>query len=260
MLIDSLVSHWTLDEPSGQTRSDSWGSNHLTTTTPPVAAPSVTGHLGNGVGGTVGLANYPGLANSGFSPELLDASIFTVTFWFSLVDSGAGAQMMISTNDNTSHSGWDVHQLDAGTTFTLVGTLGTVGSKGSINVNTGSSPLSYNTTYFCGFVVPGLSQVARIEVFNTLGVRVSVASSTITAAPANPIAELAIGADKTAGANHMIVGSWVDHVSYWNRALSSTELIELANGGAGSHLWQYSGYPDDGSINREGLGLGFNDN
>lgn len=219
-LLDSLVSHWRLDEVSG-VRADCHSINHLTDNN------TVTQAVGKiGSAGQFTAANLESLSivdNAAISGGDID---FTFSVWVyidSLPSSGnnrfifaqfaGGDQRYILTLSNTAGTSrfvWAVY--DGASTI--------IGSATATALGTPSTATWYHIV------------VWHDAAANVVGIRVNDTSENTAATTGAAGDSDAVFALSTAGATTTWDGR-LDSLSYWKRLLTSTEKTLLYNGGSG---------------------------
>lgn len=209
----SLVSYWKLEEASG-TRSDSYGTNHLTPTNTPGNA---AGKLGNAVALVGASSQVLVCANNA---TLQSGNIdHTVHAWV-YPGSVTGAQCIVAkTNEDTPNAAgyeWMLYLNGDKVSFLLAN------GAGSIQVLTSDAAVSLNTWYY----VEGYYDDA-----GTLGVVVNATVKTAarTTTPATTTGSLRIGGIPS---TYYLTGR-VDEVAFWKRLLTTDERAAIYNGGSG---------------------------
>jgi hypothetical protein len=245
-LTDNLVSYWTLDESSDGsgaiTRNDSHGTNHLTDNN---TTASAAGIISNGA--DFELSNSERLSIADASQTGLDLSgDFSFSFWLSLEQlpstaasvfrffdkqvGGTTRSYTILSNNNVSN-GIEVEVYGDGTTSNR--------RIGTSPVNTFSAgDVGVFRHIVCTFTLSG----------GTVRIYKDAVSQTITTNNAGSVASIfnsanafAIGGRSDGAAGNFVDGI-IDEVGVWNRVLTSDEVTELYNGGAGL-AYPFTGTP-----------------
>jgi len=221
-LTDNLVSYWKLEEASG-TRIDELATNDLT----PTATP------GNAIGkidNAVALAS----ASSQFLSKVDNASLdFTTAFswqsWVYLTDFA---------DNNTVSSKWN-YQTDGSwatqvrADFKIQTFIAATVDDAGVNYGIGDTIFSTATWYHIVVVYDGtLAAADRLKIYVNGDPETLSITGTIPASLLNSAASLNVGFWN--GLNRYMNGR-IDESAVWSRALSSTEVTSLYNGGSGSH-------------------------
>lgn len=222
-LIDNLVSYWKMDEASGN-RADSHGSNTLT------------------VNGTGGVGSAAGIINNGADLERTDSDYLSIT---------DAAQSGLDIAGSLSISMWiNLESLPAsGEIYGLMSKYGTGTTRGTPSfyydnaagirrfVYSSSSTLTTQTNCI---ITQSLSTATWYHVVVTQNtgssvVTIYVNGSSIgtgsgTASNVNNSVDFEIG---TATSASFFFDGIIDEVGIWNKVLTSTEVTDLYNAGAG---------------------------
>ena len=218
-LTDNLVSYWKADESSGN-MADSVGSNTLTNVGTCTFA---TGKINNGVVTTRNSKYMENTSSTGLNPT----GAFSINFWanWSALDT-SNWNGMLSKLDNTSRA-WGTGILNAGSgNYTVQLDLGTSG--GSSNTHSVSTPVTTNTWYMWTFVYDDSSTLVKIYKNATEIYTTSSAQSSVQAGTANVRLGWRNNPSSVDGST-----ATFDEIGFWNRAISSTEVTSLFNGGLG---------------------------
>jgi len=210
-LTDNLVSYWKLDESSGNA-ADSVGSNTLTNT----SVSYVTGKIGN--------AAQFGSGKKLTSPNdtSLNTSNFTLSAWVYFTGTNSQQSRIAERDDVSTERLWIATTGESNTTFDFYAW----NSTGTLfSANGGGTNLSQNAWHHVVATWDG-SYIKRYVDGSAYGTDLSVSGSLKGATE-----PLTIGND-TYGINRYLAGN-IDEVGIWSRALTSTEVTELYNGGAG---------------------------
>jgi hypothetical protein len=217
-----LVSYWKLDEASGQ-RNDSHGSNHLTDNN---TVGSTTGIINSGANFVAANSEYLSCASNA-SLQMSGNTDWTITAWVKLSSlPAAGADYQIVTKDDDAANSRDYtldYQKGVANGFRVYikggGTwLAQVGSEASTGV-------WYFLTAWYDSAIGNLK--LRINDTTTYTSPASGATGTDVSS-----AQFRIGAREYSG----FEGFWdgvIDEVGIWKRKLTSGEITQLYNGGAG---------------------------
>jgi len=217
ILLNNLVSHWSLDEASG-TRSDSHSSNNLTDNN---TVGNNTGIISNAADFVAANSEYLDVTSNS---ELETGDIdFTVSFWFR-ADSVTGNQFLVSKENNSANRVWRV---DLNGT-TLRGFIFTSTNTVAANVNS-SITVSTATWYHVLMWHDSSGNTLYIRVDDTTEDSAAT-SGTITAKSGSPFM---IGAEYNSGSPNNIYDGRIDEVSFWKRLLSTGEKTDLYNSGSG---------------------------
>jgi len=225
-LLTNLVSYWKLDHSSGNA-TDSVGSNTLTNNN---TATYATGKIGNGVdledGSSQSLSVADG-SQSGLDP----AGSFSISAWFKLESlPGASKYYQIickrdlgqAADDSTSqYALWYDNDGSRRLQFAL---RASGANEGVIHTATLNTAQWYH-------VVAVFTASTKIELFldNT---SVASDSTSVPASIVNTSLAFCIGKDSAGTAGQFFDGM-IDEVGFWSKALSTTEIAALYNGGNG---------------------------
>jgi hypothetical protein len=205
-LTDSLVSYWELEETSG-TRVDSHGSNDLTDLN---TVSYATGKQGNAADFERGNSEAFSLALGSTGLELKDN--FSVSFWFKAESLATYHQFYTS---GTQANQWRLG-IRSGTPqlrFTI----------DSIADYTAATTISTDTWYHIVYIKNGTN--IKIYLDNSLDLDTTVSASVTT-----PSGTAYFG--RLAGADGFLDGL-LDEFGFWGRSITSDEVAELYNSGAG---------------------------
>jgi hypothetical protein len=215
-LIDDLVSYWTLDEASG-TRADSHGSNDLADT--------------NTVTQAAGIISTAAQFTSANQERLVlsDTAIFdalsAATFAGWLYADSLAADITFASKYASSTAGFE---LTWSPTFGFAAYWMNAGFQ---NGSTGTGGYSATTWYHiaCVFDGAGGDNAARCKIYIDGVSQTLNFSGTIPASYATNAAVFKIG---MAAVSRYWNGR-IDEAGFWSRPLTSDEVTELYNGGAG---------------------------
>jgi hypothetical protein len=209
--LTGVVAYWKLDESSGNA-SDSVGSNTLTNTG---TATYSAGKINNGVNFTA-TTMYLGKSSPTGLPS--GTSAFTMATWVNFTNFSTARYFMSfgGTTNNTmptircdSSTSWVIDDNGAGTAFPAV------------------SAMSTGTWYHIVYTYPGSGNIYTAYLNGT-----SIGTADNTRAPNMGTTNVSIGSNNNTSQSSNLVGS-MDEVGIWSRALSSGEVSDLYNGGAG---------------------------
>ena len=222
-LIDNIVSYWKFDESSGNA-ADSAGSNTLTNNGSMTYSAGV---INNGATDIVANSKYFSAADSAsLTPS---SSGFSWGFWIQ-VTSITGSQEVLCKVTGATYE-YEIFMSGAGGLImglTYSGD-GTPANRSQFTTNAAALTAANTWTYI---VITAIAS-SNTVIFYVNGS--SVASSTILSAStavADTAANFAIGIYDTGTPTAGMTGQ-IDEMGLWNRVLSSSEVIELYNGGAG---------------------------
>lgn len=221
-IIDNLSAYWKMDESSGNIADSSGNSNTGTNVNTTAFA---TGKINNGADLENASSNYFSVADSASTSITGD---LTCNLWFKPESDIGDNQGLLVKRDNTTTNISYVVYITTGLNQVhfVNSTDGT--NTNSTDVNVAITALNTGTFYMISLVYTASS--GQIEVFIN-GVSVGTASSAKTSI-FNGTAPLRIGSLTDAGGTTYTDGI-LDEVGLWARALSSTEISQLYNGGAG---------------------------
>lgn len=214
-LTTNLISYWKLDESSGSA-SDSVGSNTLTNNNTITYSP---GKINNG-------ANFVAASTQYFSSSIVpnDANI-TIALWFKTT---ATATQELWGHDSTGGSGWSRRL-----------TMNNAGS-GKLELfytNVGESgQVTFDST---GTYNDGAWHYAVFTLDSSLGGALYIDGTALTtghtyyAISGGTNSNLMFGRNNNGGSPVWYLTGSLDEIGYWNRAITSTEVTQLYNGGAG---------------------------
>lgn len=222
-LTNGLVSYWKCNESSGNL-SDSHGSNTLT---PNNGASMAAGKIGNGIDLEASSSQSFSVADA--SQAGLDLGVeFTLNLWvnFESFPSGAWAAMdllnkWVATGNQRGYI-FSYRNMNSVPGLTLF--LSSNGSSSDGRTLAYTFP-SLSTWYMVTCVRNGTATEYYVN-GSSIG---SGSGGTISTAPLNNTSAFEVG---TQGAANYFDGK-MDEIGVWDRALSSTEIAELYNGGAG---------------------------
>ena len=198
-----LTAHLAFDETSGTSAADSTGNGR--TGTLQTGASFIAGKINNSVSlnGTSGYVAMPLVFNPGNQTD------FTVTAWVRLDDVGSGSPTIIQQQDGSGTGrGW-LYRNSSGRLATFLG---------------GAETASTAT-----LAIGGWYHVALIKTGSSLQLYVNGAAngSPATRTVESCIGAMRIGAHKSA--NNQYWNGMIDEVRFYNRALSGTELANVAS-------------------------------
>ena len=228
-LTDSLTAYWNLDEASG-TRIDSHAALNLTA--------NGTGGVGSGTGiGGSGTAADFELSESDYLSRASEAALqmgdidFSICGWMNM-ESGFNSMMMVAKFDvdgSTREYLVGFNYNDHAPNNRFFACLSSDGSNGTVTIldaTTFGAP-STATWYFLAFTYDAAA--------NQMGLSINdgtVDTASHTGGAAATAAEFRLGA-LDAGGPYYLMDGLLQYVGIWKRKLSSAEITELYNGGAG---------------------------
>lgn len=224
-LLDSLLAYYDLDELSGVIVNDSRGDNDGTTT----ATINQAGKLGRSE-----LFANPNAITIPYDASLIpQADEFTISLWFKLTQmpSTAGRAMFLFAYNNSAEPYQPIYislesDVDNYVAFRLTNSTGT---EFAYETDQSSVPYTTGSWYHVVCVNEGNGVNAKIYVN---GVNVSSYSSAVfTGTIASFNTNISIG-NIANGYNYAVVGN-VDEIAIFDEALTSAQVTELYNSGAG---------------------------
>lgn len=225
-LTDNLVSYWKCDESSGNL-SDSVASNTLTNTN---TATFVAGKINNGINLVRASSQYFTITDAA-QTGLDFAGSFSFSLWVNLTSlpSVAGGQFDIVSKDNVSVS--RSYSLDAQTSDKLELIV--------FNTPNQMSGLTNSAFFVSGDVGSWVHTVGTYD--SSTGTTVlykNDASQALTqfgttVSPLNGTAPFNIGCRFSSSVAQNFTNGKLDEIGVWSRVLTSTEVTQLYNGGAG---------------------------
>jgi hypothetical protein len=228
-LTTGLISYWKLDETSdgsgAVTRNDSHGTNHLTDNG---TTPSAAGKINNGSSHTPANAEFLSVAdNAGLSIS----TAFTFQAWIKI--NTLAVNLAIGGKWDYQTQGGFLFQTDQSQTDELICYIAsTLNDNGANHGYTTDANLLAGTWYHTVVVYDGsLAAANRLKIYlNAASKSLTLAGTIPTTIPDNT-ADFKIG--KFGGTLTRYFDGLIDEVGYWNRALSSAEITQLYNSGAG---------------------------
>ena len=206
-LTTNLVAYYKLDESSGNA-ADSVGSNTLVNTGVTYSAGKINnGAVFNGSSAYMTDASFPTVTGS-----------YTVAFWFKPASLGSGNRMFASWANGIA--------IDADSSTTIHAEIGNGASWLTTSANATVPTMSNGTWYYVAYVVTSTGYTIY---FNGSSVGSGTWSSD-TPVLANATLKPYLGSIQ--GTSNFYSGM-LDEIGIWSRALSSTEVTQLYNGGAG---------------------------
>lgn len=209
---DGLVSHWSLDEIDATVAVDSRGSNDLAIGTGVAKARSgvATGSYAFGFGSAILQDTTPQNVPLGASPR-------TVAFWFN--GTSTAKQTVVSYGTNATRQSFGVAINEGGANRVGVWTYANDGSTYVPEINDGRwhhVAATYDGNLTIRYFVDGEERGS-----------LTLAAALNTVLSANG---LIVGRDHFQSSNWLV--STLDEVAVFNRALSATELLDIANAGS----------------------------
>lgn len=214
-LTDNLVSYWKFDEASGTSASDAVGTN--------------TGTLSGTTFGAGGIINNRALCDGATGSKIdcgSDTSLSittgdaTISFWIKYVTTPGAIDVLVCRMKNSELKGYFIQ--------TNGGKINFVSWAGSAtNVETAGT---YNSTgVWRHIVVTKSGTTITIYVNGT-----SVKTGTITDPQEPTTPDTFRWLNYNSAAESLSPNAEIDEAGFWNRALDSTEISSLYNGGAGN--------------------------
>lgn len=219
-LLASLISHWKMDEASGDA-TDSHGSNTLTDNATVTTA-----------AGKLGTARQFTAANTEFLSRASNATLqagdidFTFAAWVYLDSVGTNRVILAKDGNTAGQREYNIDYLGATQRFRFYGFTATDSAK--ITVASALGAPSVSTWYFVVAWHDSAGDTVNIQVNN--GTVDSTATTGALQAASN--GEFRIGARSYPGFVEPFDGR-IDSVSFWKRVLTSDERTALYNGGSG---------------------------
>jgi hypothetical protein len=211
-----LVAFWKLDEVAG-VRLDAVGGNSLTDNNTVTQSP---GKLGAAAQFTAANSEYLSIAdNAALSVGNIE---FTVCAWVYL-DSKTGARTVCAKRVSAAGGGEFSLVYDSASDRFLFSIFDSTTGVNTATANTFGSPSTGTWYFLCGKVEAGAVKISvNAGAFDSAAKTVTIPDSA---------AAVLIGAQQSTPAFFM--DGRVDGVGLWKRALTSSEVTELYNGGAG---------------------------
>lgn len=218
-LTDNLVSYYKLDESSGNA-ADSVGSNTLTNNG---GATYSAGKINNGVSLASASSQY--LQNATPTGLPTGSSAFSVSLWLKkTTNPGAGVkhgQVYFGTNATRQLCYVEMDgNIGSGNQVTFATFADDINSVATLTTGT----WYHIVATYDGSVTTKLYVDGSLDTTRTLATALNIVINA---------GGLIVGADYLAGAVGGYDNGMIDEVGIWSRALSSTEVSELYNGGAG---------------------------
>jgi hypothetical protein len=217
-LIDDLVAYWKMDEASGNAI-DAHAANDLTDNN---GVGTGTGKINGGRAFTRASSHY---LSSGLVPSLP----MSISVWFSLAATAINVNIVGGGQALSDNNAWGLYVNSSD----ILGFFASDGSA-SPDIMTGGGGLSASTLYHA--VCVWRSATDRELYLNTSSVDTSSVNRTLSAS--NDRFTIGTYAGGTLG-DYM--GGVIDEVGIWNRALTTTEISDLYNGGSGLSYDNFSG-------------------
>jgi hypothetical protein len=212
-VIDNLVAYWSLEEASG-TRSDSFGSNHLTSLN---GVTSTLGKVGNAAAFAAASLQSLSIADNA---DLSVSGDFSFSAW-ATPTGVSGVDTIFAKDDNAGNREYHCYFQTAHISFAVFDS-----SSGFSSVSTGNV-ISAGVTYHVILTYDSVDKKTRIYLDNGSA---SVAASPLTNGPKNAAAAFRLG---TWADNSFPMEGWIDEVGFWKKVLTASERTWLYNSGAG---------------------------
>ena len=228
---DGLVSYWSMDETSG-TRADSHGSNDLTDNN---TVGSATGKINNGSDFELSNSEYLSITDAAQSGLDLSGDL-SMSGWIKLeqLPSTAGQYFMIIGKDDTDQAS------DAGRQFNWIIDPSTNKMRflwwaPALNNKESVSAFAAGDVGTFVHVAVTLDISSRVVTFYVDGVaETGTNNSGSSTSIQNTDAPFCVGARQTTGGSGALFFDGVlDEIGIWDRVLTSTEIGQLYNSGAG---------------------------
>lgn len=221
-LSTNLISYWRLEEATGATRTDSYGTNNMSDHN---SVAQITGKVGNGGGFTSTSSQYLSIAsNSTFDTS---STSFTFSAWAYINDTGV-SRVIVSKGTLNSNSTVQFALYREGGTNKIRFTVGN-GSSGS---DVGASYPGTGQWFFAVGWYDNVAQTMNVQVNNG-----TVVSGSNTAGSYFNASQFLIGNDTSS----RFWNGNLDEVGYWKRVLTPDERSFLYAAGAGriysTSLW-----------------------
>lgn len=223
-LTDSLVSYWKLDESSGNA-SDSVGSNTLTNNN---TATYGAGKINNGVDLEAGSSQYLSIADA--SQTGLDfTGDFSLAGWlkFESTPTSGNNYAIFAKRDSMARSYMTIID-NVGGVLKLALYTGDGGGTNEESVTVDWTP-STATWYYYVVTFTSSDKSTRFYIDGSQ----QGTTQTLTRSPGNGSAPYAVGSFKSGGTHGFFFDGMIDEHGAWSRVLTSTEVTELYNAGAG---------------------------
>jgi hypothetical protein len=213
------IAYWSFDDNTGSSVSDNSGNSHTGTWNGTLGSQWTTGKINSG-GSFNGSDNYViATVNAG-----LDGS-FSLSSWFKIPNFTSGEYTLVSSRVASYDNYWANLFVDASNKFAAVNLYDGITNPYAFGVN---NELTTNTWYHVVLVRNTTDHTLK---YYLNGALVTSVLDTTTVAPA--YSDLTIGARHSSGAYRGFFNGVIDEVGIWSRALDSTEVSDLYNGGAG---------------------------
>lgn len=218
-LTTSLVSYWDLEEASG-TRYDLHGSNDLTDNN---TVPNATGIIGNGADFTEANTEYLSITDNASLSNLGDHSW---SFWFKANATG---------NDNAIVGKWEtsgreyILRVNASNKFQYIYYSANVGASNTQWTTT--SAITDVTAWNHYVVTVDVSAATMVMYVNGSSVAVTQDTSAATSTY-DSNSDFTVGMMRTASPSELTDGV-IDELGLWTKILTSGEVSDLYNSGAG---------------------------
>lgn len=222
-LTDSLVSYWKFDESSGNAADSTASANTLTNNN---TATFNTGKINNGAYLVRASAQNFSRADNASLSITSDLSIAGWFYYTNFTTDGNGEWIVGKWADAGNQRGYLMNTLNSGDTFRLV--LSTNGSDFPL-VSVAGLALSTGTWYHLAFTFLASSGAVK---FYKNGSQVSTTQTISAGSIFDNTANFRVGWSDNGNADTYLNGR-VDEVGIWSRELSSSEISQLYNGGAG---------------------------
>jgi len=219
-LIDNLVSYWKLDESSGNA-ADSVGSNTLTNTN---SATYSAGKINNGVAVARASSQYLTITDATQSGLDITGSL-SFSFWMK-PSSQADARAIFAKYNTTGNQ--MAYQFRVGASSGLA-FWADLSSNGSAVTQVQGGTVTWNNGTWYHIVFVYTASAGTVDCYSN-GSNITTLSGFPTSL-FNSSANFNLGVGLLAGGEYF--DGMIDEAGIWSRALTSTEVTELYNSGAG---------------------------
>jgi hypothetical protein len=214
-LLTDLISHWKLNEGSG-TRSDSYGSNHLTDTN---TVASTTGKIDDAASFISANSERLDLAHNA-SITLGANQDFSIALWVNSVSHGSAANLIHKS------LGWIQPELSEYQVYSHFGITRFHVGNGAANAEVSGETLSDGTWMFIIAWYSSADQKVYIQCDNGTPDEAAWTGGTQSSSGAG----FSIGGANVGGGHF---NGAIDSVTFWKRVLTSQERTDLYNSGNG---------------------------
>lgn len=242
-LTDNLQSYWSLDESSGNAV-DAVASNTLTNNN---TVSFGTGKISNCADFGSSNTNKSLSTTTAVGPASF-ASAVSYAFWVNVTTApGVGVDQYLFFNDFSDGNMRVQYENDGGTLKVII----VRGSGGFVNAAANTYTLTTGTWFHIAFTYAGSGTGAGVCYINGSAQGTTLTSTTTTGGGIGP--EFAIGLRKADGTNPY--SGKIDEFGVWTRELTSAEVSQLYNGGAGLAYPLALPDGDQGAFKRRLMGI-----